>query len=483
MSKALSKSLIINTFWSFIGRFGYLSVGLVSNIILARLLSPKEFGQLGIVMFFIVIGNVLTESGLSGALVRKKEVSNIDYSTMFVFNLLISVLLIIVIAFFSGPVAEFYNDTELQILLIASSFTLLINALRITQNTKLVRELEFKKKATYEFFAILIASLIAVMLAIYGAGVWSLIALQLLISAISTIFFWVFVGRIKTYQFSMESFKSLYKFGINTTAASLLNTGFDNLYQLVLGKYFSISQAGYYYQAKNLQGITSNIVIMLSSGPIYAVLSKLQDDNKEFNDTYDNITRTFTVFVGLISTIIFIYTELIITTLYGNEWLESAFYMKLLIIASFFYIQEMFSRNIFKIFDKTERILQLEVAKKLFQLLTVFYGIYTTSINNLLYGLILTNVLSFLANYYFSKKIQRKSNNKELIDVIKVVIISAIIIISETYFEKVVGMREYQVLWLLPFITFTFLISLGLFKVINFKADIKNISSIIRNKL
>src|SRR5699024_11061532 len=364
MSSELSRSLLINTLWSFVGRFGYFAVALITNVILVRLLSPKEFGQVGIMMFFIMIASVLVESGLSGALVRKQNATEVDYSTIFIFNLIVSLMLMTLLMASSGFIADFYKDSELQSVLIASSFILLINALRITQAARLIKNLQYKKKAVYEFLAVLMASIIAIELAFNGDGVWALVAFQLSTAVILSVLLWIFVGPLNSYKFSLRSFMEFYKFVFNTTLAYLLNTTFDNVYQLILGKYFSISQTGYFYQAKKLQEIPSSIFVTINSGVIFSTLSKLQNSPKEFNEIYQNVVRVFSVIVALISIIIFYYSEVIILILYGERWMDSAYYMQLLVIGSFFYVQEMFNRNIFKFFDQTEKILQLEVFKK-----------------------------------------------------------------------------------------------------------------------
>lgn len=479
MSDALSRSLLINTLWSFLGRFGYLAIGLASNIVLARLLSPKEFGQVAIMMFFIVIATVLAESGLSGALVRKKEATEIDYSTIFIFNLIVSLVLMLLLIFTSGYIAEYYNDPELNNILIASSFVLLINSLRITQNTKLIKNLEFKKKSIYEFIAILIGSAVAVILAIKGAGVWALIALQLTTAIVLTILLWLFVGPLKSYKFSQKSFKQFYKFGINTTLASLLNTAFDNIYQLILGKYFSISQAGYFYQAKKLQEMPTSILQTTMLGVVYSTLSKIQDEPEKFNALYQNIAKIFTVIVAFICMLIFYYADIVISVLYGNKWINSVLYLQLLIIASFFYLQEMFNRIIFKIFDKTEKILQLEVFKKLMQLVTIIYGVWLMSIEALLYGFIIVSIISFLINYYFSRQVQYPSNWSDLITIIKTILIAVVIIlISEIITHKYL-IQGFMSLWMFPLIFVSYVYLLHISCVVDFKKDLKKLSFIL----
>jgi teichuronic acid exporter len=341
MNLSLKKGLISGFYWSLIGQVGYMLIALISNVILVRLLSTKEFGQVGIIMFFILLAKVLTESGFSGALVRKKNATHKDFTTVFIFNLIVSLLLFLFFVFISDYVADFYRDPALKNILIVSSFVLIINAFQITHNAKLVKNLEFKKKSIYSFISILIASIVAVILAFNGAGVWSIVAMQLLTAFILTLLLWVYEGSVGKIIFSKTSFKELFKFGIYTTLASVLNTIFENVYQLVLGKYFSINQTGLFYQAKKIQEIPVGIIKSTTLGVVFSSLSKVQEDLNSFNSLYKKIITVFTALVGFICVFVFFYAENIILLLYGEKWIGAIFFIQVLIIASFFYMQEM----------------------------------------------------------------------------------------------------------------------------------------------
>lgn len=479
MSKGLSRSLLTNILWSFMGRFSYLVISLITNIILVRLLGPKEFGQLGIIMFFIIVANVLTESGLSGALVRKQNVTDVDYSTIFFFNLAVSLLLMFVLIATSGHIANFYNDIELKDILTVTSFVLFINALTIIQKTRLVKELQFKKKSAYEICSILLASFIAVALAYNDAGVWALVALQLLSSFFIMVFLWMFEGPLKIYKFSKKSFREFYKFGVNTTLASLLNTAFDNIYQLVLGKYFSIYQTGLFYQAKKLQEMPTSLLDSIMQGVVYSVLSKIQHKPDEFNALYQHIMKFFTIIVALICLIIFCYADSIIALLYGEQWAASAIYLKLLIIAAFFYLQEMLNRVVFKIFNRTEQILRLELLKKLIQSITIAYGIWTMSIENLLYGFVISSIVGFIVNYYFARRVQCYFKWIEVISLLKVIFISFSIAYIFSYF----GLIEKQSLLMqfvtIPFIILIYCLFLQALRVIDLKKELLRLIDLI----
>jgi len=480
MSKTFKRDIVTGFFWSFIGQFGYMFVGLVANIILARLLSPYEFGQIGIIMFFIVMAKVLTESGLSGALIRKNDATELDFSTVFVFNLGVSITLMLLLILFSGTIANFYDDTELKYIIIATSSVLLINAFQITQNARLIKDLKFRKKALYEFIAIFTASIIGIALALYNAGVWAMVAMQISTAFILTILLWIFEGDITNFSFSKTSFKGLYRFGVNTTLASLLNTAFDNIYQLILGKYFAISQTGFFYQGKKIQEVPVKIIRSTTLGVVFSSLSKLQDNSKQFEMYYRRIVSLFTIAVGLICLLVYFYAHNIIQLLYGEKWLGAVFYMQVLIIAAYFYMHEMFNRVIFKVFDKTEKILYLEIIKKSIQAVSILIGVLAKSIEILLYGFLATSIISFFINYYESRKVQNNFSWYEIILVVKVAMIAVGTVLIGYLLNKTLYLEKYQSFYLLPLLILIFILSIRVFQVSKLEKDFKSVFKIIK---
>lgn len=476
----VNQNLLFNTIWAFSGRFGYIFIALLSNIILVRLLSPAEFGQVSIIMFFIVVSNILVESGLSGALVRKENATEVDYSTVFIFNLAISVILMFGLWFSAGYIADFYNDTELKSLLQLSSLVLIFNALRITQYVKLIRLLKFKENSIYSIVSIVIGSIVAILAALKGFGAISLVLLQLSTSISLTLILWIFVGPMKTYCFSTSSFRQVYKFGVNTTLASLIDKVFDNSYQLILAKYFSMSQSGYFYQAKKLQEMPVGIIQSSVLGVVYATLAKLQNDKPQFNRLYFNIVRLFSIAVALICMLLFYYSEVVIRLLYGKQWLDSVQYLQLLSIAAFFYLQEIFNRILFKIFDRTELILKLEIIKKFFLTLTIIYGVWTLSITNLLYGFVIVSIISFVLNYHYARKVHLTSYWNELVIVTKVLTTSIFTVISIIYIQETFNLKGLYTLILFPCILLVYVILLNMLNVINVKNDYKVIKKLIK---
>ena len=429
MTDSYKKDMLSGAFWSLIGQFGYLGITLIANIVLTRVLSPSEFGQLGLVLFFIVIARVLTESGLNGALVRNNNATDIDYSTIFIFNLGVSITLCILLICSSSYIADFYDDKSLKPLLIASSFILIINAFQFVQSVKLVKQMRFKQKAIYEFIAVLIAATAGILLAINEFGVWSLILMQLLSSLIMTSLFWLFEGGHGVLVFNKDSFKYHYKFGVNTTLASILNSVFDNIYQAILGKYFATAQTGLYYQAKKLQDIPVGVINKLTHSVLYSGLSKIQEDKERFKETYQRVIRVLTVIVGFICLVLFVFAQQLILLLLGDQWVEGTFFLQILSVVGFFYIQEMFNRILFKIYNNTSYILYLEFIKKGIQFISILIGLYANSLNVLMYGFVISSVLSYLINYYFVQKKYPFWGHMVLYIVLKVIFVILCIIL------------------------------------------------------
>lgn len=457
--------------WSLIGQSGYLLVNLLSSIILARLLTPYEFGQVGIVMFFITISKVLTESGLSGALIRKQDATEEDFSTVFVFNLVISLGLMLILIIGSGAISEFYNDTAIKNVLIALSFVLIINSFQFTQNAKIIKALKFKKQALYAFCSVCIGALTGISLAYLGFGVWSLVVMQLTNAFVLTAIYRIFEGPAGRLVFKKKSFYSVYKFGLNTTVGSIINTSVDNIYNLILGKYFSIQQTGFYYQAKKLQEIPVGVIKSSTLGVVFSTLSSLQNDKKKFDELYSNIVVMFTVLVGFVCLIIYIYAEQIVLILYGEKWLDSVFYMKILVISSYFYMQETLNRVLFKVFDRTDKILLLEVIKAIIMAGSILIGVLSKDIKVLLYGFLFSTILSYFINYYHSRKVYKAFSWTEVLLTLKVgLVASSVVFVTEVVIDQL-SFGIYSSLFLFPLVALLYVILLRVFNITNILKD------------
>lgn len=479
---SVNNSFIGGILWSFLGRGGHLLISLITSVVLARMLTPYEFGQVGIVMFFIIISKVLTESGLSGALIRKVDATEDDFSTVFVFNLIISVLLFFIIIMISGPIANFYDDQNLRNILIALSFILIINAFQFTQTARIVRDLKFRRQALYNFISVLLSSVLGIVLASKGFGVWSIVGIQISNAIFLVIIYRMFEGASGRFVFKRDSFLKLYKFGLNTTLANIINTAFDNVYNLILGRYFAIYQTGLYYQAKRLQEVPVGVIQASTSGVVFSTLAKLQDTRDKFDCLYGQVMTYFTALSGLICTLIFFYADQIILIFYGAQWVESGFYLKILIASSFFYMLESFNRVLFKIFDRTEKILILELVKVFIQSITIVVGVIFLDISVLLYGFVITSIFSYFINYYTSRKIYNGFSWVEIITTFKVLFSAILTVVCGNLINHFLELREFMTLLQLPVLLSLYVCLLFISKALDMKKDATSIMNLIRQR-
>lgn len=479
-SESIKKSLFSGLIWTSGGQFLTVIVNLSINIVLAKFLSPDQFGVMGIIMFFVLLGDVLAKGGLSGALIRMEKVNPLDYSTVFVFNLIVSTILYIILWISSEEISIYYGHNEIEILLRITGLTLIVNAFQLINITNLVRSWKFKKRFIFEFSSTLIASIISVVLALNDFGIWALALLPLNTSLFLTIFLILSEGFHGGYMFSFKSFKKTYKFGVNTTLASLIETTFENIYSLVLGRYFSVTQVGYFYQAQKLQKVPNNILNSFSQRVLFPVLSKSQNNKLEFSRVYNKINILFTVFVGLFGLFIFIFSKPIILLLFGSKWLGSVFYLQLFIVASFFYMQEQFNRIIFKVFDKTSNILVLEIIKKVFQIITIIFGVYYLNIKYLIFGYVLTSVFSFFINFSRSRKIINSDFFGEIAIVLKIFICGLVCVFINNFCLTIFEFK-YLIYFLFPFLILLYFAFLNILNVCNI-SDLKNILNFLNLK-
>lgn len=434
-----NKKLLVDSFWSIGSHIFSLGIVLGSNIFLARLMGPKEFGQLGIIMFFIAVFNVFTDGGLSGALVRRLDKKEEDYSTVFTFNFVVSTILFFLIISVSGAIAKFYSTPSIRKPIMAAAAILIISSFQTIQNVKILQKLEFKKRSIITVLSSFLGVCIGIILALEGLGIWALIAIPISTVLFQTFLYIYYEGFYFNLGFNKNSFKELFGFGVNTTLVSVLNLTFDNIYQLVIGRVFNMYQVGFYYQAKKLQDVPNNIVNNLSQGVFFSSLSRIQNDKEELIKTYNLISKSFLFLMGFAVLIMQLFGKDMILLMFGTKWLGAVYYVKLLIIGSLFYTQELINKMIFKVYNKTGNLLRLEFVKKTFQLVTLVIGVYLKRIDILLYGYIATNAFSYFINYFFTSQIIN-IGKRELILLIKVIILLFVLItgycLIETYIES-----------------------------------------------
>lgn len=282
----LKDKAISGVIWNSTGNFTILGIEFLVGIILARLLSPKEFGLIGTISVVIAISQVFVNSGFSQAIIRKQNCTQKDYSTAFFFNFGVSLLFFLILFFSSKPISIFFKNTELKPLIQVLGFGLIISSLSIIQQAKLTKLIDFKLQSKISIVAALISGLIAILLAYNGHGVWSLVIKTITNTALTTILLWSFNKWKPDFVFSIDSFKELFGFGSKLLLSGLIGTFLQNINYLLIAKYFTPQDLGYFTRAEMFKNLPSSNISGIVTSVGYPILATLQDDNVRMKNVF-----------------------------------------------------------------------------------------------------------------------------------------------------------------------------------------------------
>jgi teichuronic acid exporter len=398
---SLKQKTIGGLFWSFIDGFVNQGFQFIVGIILARLLSPREFGLIGMLTIFIAVSQFFVDGGFSYALIRKINCTQNDYSTIFYFNVSVAVLFYILLFAFSAAIASFFDEPQLKSLIQVLSLSLIVNSFSVIQRTILTKEINFKLQTMVSMVASIGSGIIAIWLALAGYGVWSLVALTLSRAFLNTLFLWLWAKWKPVLVFSMESFKELFSFGSKLLVSGLIDTAYRNIYYLIIGKYFSAVELGYYTRADQFQALPSQNLNGLINRVSYPVLSSIQDDIPKLKLSYQKIIKstmliTFVLMLGMAAI-----AKPLILTLIGEKWLPAVVYLQLLCLVGMFYPLHSLNLNMLQVQGRSDLFLRLEIIKKVLAVPTIFIGILI-GIKAMIIGMLLLSLIAYYLNSYWS---------------------------------------------------------------------------------
>ncbi len=389
--------------WDFSGKMANQGMGFVVSIFLARLLEPSDFGLIAIVMVIIGIASIFSDIGLGGALIQRRRVLPVHYSSVFYFNISVGLLLSVLTFFLAPLISGFYENEQLLPLMQALSPLFVINALSSVQSVRLRKELNYALLTKIGLVSSLISGVIGVSLAFVGAGVWSLVAQALLSGVISNILLWT-LGRWRPKaQFSFKALMQLWAFGFRMFLSGFLDRVFSHLDTLIIGKLFSLMTLGFFNRAKSL----NQMVVTYSSGSLmtvlFPVLSKVQRDLQRFQNIVLKSLGIISFVVFLLLGGFYLVSEELIVLLFGAKWLPSVEYFQILVMSGFGYPVSALLVNVLSSRGNSKAFLRLEIYKKLLTSVNLSV-LYFWGIDAFLYGLIVMSILGVSLNIVFASR-------------------------------------------------------------------------------
>ena len=392
-------------------------------IIMARILTPADYGLVGMLAIFIAVSQSLVDSGFSQALIRKQDRSEIDNSTVFYFNIGIGIILYLAL-FFSAPlIARFYDEPILVPITRAIGLSVVFNSLAVVQRALLTVRLDFKTQAKASFIGAIVSGTIGISLAYTGFGVWAIVWQQLSNLAIVTVLLWIFSHWKPIWAYSWTSFKELFNFGSKLLASGLLNTIFNNLYLIVIGKFFKASDLGYYTRAHQFTDFASSNITGIFQRVTYPVLATIQNDDERLANVYRRLLKTsafiiFPLMMGLAAV-----AKPMVLSFLNQEWLFSAVIIQVLCFAQMWYPVHSINLNLLQVKGRSDLFLKLEIIKKIITTLTLCITL-PMGLIPMCWGMLFNSLIALGINTHYTGKLIHLGFFKQMMDLLPILFLS-----------------------------------------------------------
>lgn len=408
-------SISNNIIWSAVERFSTIGIQFILNIIIARILSPSDYGIIGMLTIFLSISQCLIDSGFSTALIQSKSRHPNDYGTVFIFNLIISISLYFILYFAAPAISRFYKQDILINVLRVVGLNLIIASLSNIQRTILIIKIDYKTQSFITIPSAILSGILGIIMAYRGFGVWALVAQTLTNGFFTTLLFWVLSKDRFRLVFDLSSFKRLGGFGVKLMFSSLLNTAYNNLYGLLIGKKYRADDLGYYTRAEQFSTLPANILTDVVTRVAFPLLCQNQDNKVNLSKVYSSfISRAcyimFPLMVGLA-----VIAKPLVVLLLTEKWAFISTMMSILAFDSLVAPITRINLQLLQAVGRSDLFLKLEVIKKTISILilviSINYGLVWICVGRLIYS-----VIALLINMHYTVDIIGKSYIEQIMD-------------------------------------------------------------------
>jgi O-antigen/teichoic acid export membrane protein len=407
--------------WSLVERIGMQGIKFILGIILARLLTPEDFGLVGMVAVFFAIAQVFIDSGFGHAYIQKEEVSDNDANTVFYTNFSISLLLYGLLWLFAPAIAKFYDQPQLTELTRVMGVVIIINSFSIIQIAQLTRDVNFKRKTKILLIAVIISGVLGVSAAYYGLGVWSLVIQQLTNRFFMVVGFWITSKWKPSLNFSFASFRQMFSFGGWLLLSGIITKIFENIYILTIGKFFPAAQVGFYTKSKDIRRLTSKEIGQAIGFVAFPVLSKLQDNKEDLQRGMRKFLTHSMVFMMPILITVIVVSEPFVIILLKEKWAPMIPYLQLLCFAGLLYPIHSVNIQALKAQGKSNLTFRLNLIKNSLRIINIIIS-YRWGVLYIIIGEVIISILSIYINTYYTNKLINYGPLKQLRDIWKIVL-------------------------------------------------------------
>lgn len=443
--------------WNAIGRFSTQGVNFIIGLILARLLTPADYGTVGMVGIFFAIAQTFIDSGFGSALIRKNDCNDADYSTAFYFNVFVGVVCCILMSIASPYIAAFFKTPVLTDLIKVMSLNLFISSFAIVHTARLTHSVDFKSQSLINLVAAVISGACGIFLAYNGFGVWSLVFQHIIGSVVRVVLLVIITKWLPHFNFSKTSFKYLFGFGSKILISSLLHTVYSNLTTVLIGKFYNAKDLGFYTRGQSLAAFPSSNANSIIQSVTYPILAKMQDDEKHMIESYRKLISltSMVIFFGMF--FLAAVAEPLIKTLLTEKWLDAVKYLQIFCFAYMFDHLCSLNLNILYVKGYSNLVLRLEVIKKTISISMIIAAIPLGPFAICVAGALYTQI-AVVINTYYTGKLFGLGYRKQVKDFIKYLIFSFVSVIPaylltflemQSVWQLILGMVSSALIYLL----------------------------------
>lgn len=409
--------------WSAIERFSAQGVQFVIGLILARLLTPEDYGLIGMLAIFLAISQTFIDSGFSTALIQKKGRDELDFSTIFYFNIVVAVFCYSLLFFTAPLIAKFYDQPLLAQLTRVIGLSIVINAFSVVQRAKFTINVDFKTQTKASLSAIILSGLIGIYLAYTGFGVWALVVQTLIRRSIEVLVLWLISKWIPQQGFSFQRFKGLFSFGSKLLFSALLDTTFQNIYTIVIGKLFSAGSLGFFTRASQFAAFPSANITGILQRVTFPVLCEIHDNETQLQTAYRKIIKfsalvIFPLMMGLAAL-----ADPLIITILTDKWAETAWMLQIMCFSMMWYPIHAINLNILNVKGRSDLFLKLEIIKKILTIIVLIITI-PLGIKAMLLGQVFASYVALIINLHYTKKIINYGFWQQIMDLLPILLLS-----------------------------------------------------------
>ncbi|GEO20731.1 lipopolysaccharide biosynthesis protein [Cyclobacterium qasimii] len=413
---SLKKQTLSGILWTFTETFVLRGLSFIASVILARLLGPTEFGLVGMISVFIALGNSFVDSGLSASLIRTKDADETDYATVFYLNLALSIVVYGIFYITAPMIAAFFEQELLELIVRVYCLTFIISAFSAVQLALLNKRMKFKQIMKCKVPGTILGVLVGLWMGYAGFGVWSIVCMFMCTQLGTSVMLWLNSSWTPSLVFSKEKLKYHYNFGYKLMLSGLIDTFYKNVYKLIIGKFFTVQDLGYYERAHSFNNQSVTMFTSIISKVSYPLLSKIQDQKERIAVVYRQLIQfSFFVIAPMMLGAAALAKPLFLLVL-GEQWLPAVPLFQILCLSGMFYPVHAFNINVLKVYGRSDLFLKLELIKKAIITISILIG-FQFGIYGLVWSSVFTSLMGLMVNTHYSSRMIQYTTMQQLGDI------------------------------------------------------------------